>query len=159
MSHIDTVRLGWRVASVAAAWGSALYSVLQIHRFSNLSRHTICGPWGCGPPLESLIACHGFWVVFLALPTAVACMRLSPPVLKRAGFAVLLLGLLGIAGIVSWQLVYWLPEVSRTQREHLLERLVFSTATLVELPAFELLLAGLSCLVVAALRGEGQIES
>src|SRR6202034_2817596 len=65
----------WLLAS--CAWGVCLKwaLLLQYLPASTFGQHTVCGPWGCGPPLPVLLACHTFWMVLLAPPAVVAAIR------------------------------------------------------------------------------------
>ena len=72
---------GWSVSALVAVWGVSLLGVLQIQHLPLDAGHSVCGPWGCGPPLPPLIAYHGFWIVLLSLPTVLGCRGLAPSAL------------------------------------------------------------------------------
>ena len=54
-----------RVVIGLLVWGAALFGILQIGLASGsgLHEHSICGPWGCGPPTSALLGWHGFWLL------------------------------------------------------------------------------------------------
>lgn len=142
---LSTLSAG-RLTTMAVLWAAAMLGVLQLqHLDLGQSSHAVCGPWGCGPPLQVLLACHGFWFVVLAPPTWVACNRLPLPYLRTAGWALLAVGLAGLIGIGAWQVFDWLPGASATQRQYLFERYLFSIAVFVDVPFAEVFLCGVAC--------------
>ena len=46
-------------------WGLTLAGTLSIASLPGDWGNSICGAWGCGPPLQALVACHASWVVVL----------------------------------------------------------------------------------------------
>ncbi len=126
---------------VCLGWGAALWGALQIANLPGDWGH-ICGPWGCGPPIKALVTCHAFWAVFLALPTLLAIGHLPSVWLRRAGLAATLAGLTGLVGIAVRETVHWLPLVSEADRQYLVDRCLFTVATLVDVPIVQLTLVG-----------------
>lgn len=132
----------WTLLVALPIWAAALYGTLNIHTLPASWAHSICGPWGCGPPTEALVACHGFWCV-LGLPiAAIVAARLDPRQLPRLAGVLLGLGVLGIVAIGIWEGVTWLPHAAEHQRGYFLQRWMFSIATRVDFPIFQTLLAG-----------------
>jgi hypothetical protein len=144
--------LSFKWPMIATAWGAAVWSVLQIHQWEGDFGHSICGPWGCGPPLQSLIACHGFWMVLLTPPIVVISGRLGKESLGLIGIILTLVGVLGMIGLEIWDLNRWWPMISEKEQKYLLERFLFSLAFQVDFPIVQLTLAGLGCLAVKAIR-------
>jgi len=140
---------GWKVASLGAVWGGAVLLVLQAHRLPGNFSHSICGVWGCGPPVQALIAMHGFWLVLLSLPVGLCCRFMTANRLLAVSVLALALGLAGIAGVVVWQAEYWLPNASELQREYFLERCLFAVGTMTDIPVIQMALAGLVGIVTA----------
>lgn len=128
----------WRIV----AWGIGLFAILQVGRLPIDDGHLVCGAWGCGPPLQALVAWHGFWILLLAGPLTIGGRYLDRPTQTRAALLVGGIGLLGILGIVAWDLVAWYPSVSEFQQQFLLQRCLFSVATTVDLPVIALAVAG-----------------
>ncbi len=135
---------GEKLTIMGAAWVGAILLVLQAHRLPGNFSHAVCGPWGCGPPLPSLIAMHGFWLVGLSLPVVLCGRLLTPHRLMAVSAVILVLSLAGIAGVVVWQFEHWLPAASEMQREYLLQRCVFAVVTLTDAPLVQGLLAGIA---------------
>ena len=53
----------WRFLAYCCVYGVGAFGALQLGRLE--LGHSICGPWGCGPPTEALLAMHCFWLVSL----------------------------------------------------------------------------------------------
>lgn len=143
---------GRRTVMLTATWGVALFGVLQLYRIPADAAHSICGPWGCGPPIQALAACHGFWLVLFSLPTGLICDRIDPRTLRRIGLLLVLLGIAGLAGIAVWEAVHWWPRAGEFQRQYIVQRYLFVVATLIDIPVVEVSLAGLACYVTARRR-------
>lgn len=143
----------WKSIVAVTVWGAALFFCLQIRHWNSSVDHVVCGPWGCGPPLFVLVACHCFWIVLLVPPTVILAYRLPVASLRTTGRIVTLLGLTALLGIGGWDISQWWPMVSDWQHKFLLQRLAFATATFVDLPTVELLLIGCGLLLRARMIG------
>ena len=144
-----------RPAAIAAGvgiWAAALYGSLAISQFRGDWGHGVCGPWGCGPPVQALVSCHLFWVVLLALPLCLASAHSSPAALRRIGLGLLFGGALGLVAVAVWQALVWLPAVHGWSRSYFLQRYLFTLATLVEAPIAQISLAGAALWRIARLR-------
>lgn len=131
----------WKLVVGLPIWAAALYGTLSIHTLPASWAHSICGPWGCGPPTEALVACHGFWCV-LGLPiVAIATTRLPTDQLPRLAAVLLGLGILGVVAIGAWEAAVWLPQAAEHQRGYFAQRWMFSIVTRIDLPIFEMFLA------------------
>lgn len=134
---------GWTVGLIAAAWGGAIMLVLQLHQLPGDFGHSVCGPWGCGPPLQALVAMHGFWLVLLSLPVGLCCRFVTPRWLMGISLLAVVLGVAGIAGVVVWEAEHWLPQANELQREYFLQRCLFAVGTMTDVPLVQVVLAGL----------------
>ena len=121
-----------------------MLAVLQISQLTTGLTHLACGPWGCGPPLEALAACHGFWALFLTPPAAWAASRSSMAAVRLVSLCAGLAGLAGVIGVVAWQAGTYLPLVGEGQPSYFFQRCLFVIATTVELPMVQLILLGLA---------------
>lgn len=133
---------GWGLFWKIVAWGGGMFAVLQVGRLPLDDGHAVCGAWGCGPPLQALVAWHGFWTLLLAGPMMIGGRHLDRRTQVRAALVVGGLGLLGVLGFVAWDCLVWYPRVSSFQQQFLLQRCLFSIATSVDLPVIALTLAG-----------------
>lgn len=126
-----------RRCSLLLIWGVALWGVLQISRLPLPGTHGVCGVWGCGPPVQALIACHGGWLVTL---TPVACMvpvRLTGRQSRRSGWGLMFVSFLGVASVGLYEALTWLPEASEWVRGYFLHRWAFCVITMTDVPLLE----------------------
>jgi len=143
----------WRIIALALGWWAALMGVLQLTHLPGDWGHAICGPWGCGPRLQSLVACHAFWFV-VVIPLAGVPLRFwTPRALKCLGLGLMALGLWGFVGVGIWQFL------SEWPAEYVVQRYLFLLATLVEFPIVPVTLAGAWCWTVGARRARLQSTS
>lgn len=133
-----------KLALVAAAWAALLAIVLSIASWPGDWGHALCGPWGCGPPLQALLACHLAWLVVL-VPPAMALVQ-SPRVprhlLQHIGTALTMAGIMLLLGLIAHELVVWWSMSGEWQRGYFWQRCGFVLATTVDVPTVELLLVG-----------------
>jgi hypothetical protein len=128
-----------------AVWAAAMVAVLSISESPGNWGHGICGPWGCGPPLQALLACHMAWLVVILPP--VMWLRRSDhiPARLRSQFGVSLCGatLLSLIVLVVYERTTWYPAVDEWQRGFFWRRIGFVIITSVDLPMGQSLLAGM----------------
>lgn len=139
------------VTFAAAAWAAGLVVVLSLANWPGDWGHSICGPWGCGPPLQTLVACHLAWLVVL-VPLSVMLARserIPPPAVRRLGMLLCIVGVILLVGIVIYQRVVWWPVVGDWQSKFFWQRCGFVVATMVDVPVAQFLLVG-AYLVVGA---------
>lgn len=126
-------------------WIAALFGSVQIYRLDLNLGHSICGAWGCGPPVEALIGYHSFWLV-LIVPIATLTGLVLPVRFQRyLGWALLVGGLLAAATYVVRDGL-WYHEKSGSW-EHVTQRAWFALVTGVDHPMFQVAIAGLCVLV------------
>ena len=150
-----------KIAPIVVVWGVAMWLVLQLQDVSYGQEHSICGPWGSGPPVSVLAACHGFWLVLLGPPVITACTRLNPQRVIKWGVLGLMIGIAAMCGIAIWEATHWLPESSALQRGYFVQRWLFAVAVHVDLPVYELTAFGLLGVLCgwARLHGSAFIKS
>lgn len=135
-------------ATVRLVFGLTIWSLVLVGALSIATQpgdwgHSICGAWGCGPPLQALIGCHLAWIVVL-LPAGI-WLRFSLPNGYRSviGWSALAISVLGIVGLVCYEWITWWNVAKEFQREYFRERVMFSIATRIELPLIQLFFVGL----------------
>jgi len=138
-----------RIVCEVSVWGAALFGVLRIgiaapHGFDE---HSICGPWGCGPPTSALIGWHGFWLLLTALPAGIAIYNLPPRWLRNLGAALVTVGLLILIGIGIWEAATWLPLFSPGEPTYAVQRYLFSLVTMTDVPTIPVALSGIALLI------------
>ncbi|MCI0462366.1 MAG: hypothetical protein L0Z62_35895 [Gemmataceae bacterium] len=97
------------------------------------------------PPLQALVALHGLWTLVLVPPLVWVSASWSPARLRLLGSAFTLLGVFGLAIVVGQQLLNWLPYVSAEEQRYIPQRIVWAWANATDVPAGQVLLAGVIC--------------
>jgi hypothetical protein len=128
-----------------AAWAGAAYGALLLEALPGEIGHDWCGPWGCLPPVQALAAMHLFWAVLLAPPVVWAWRTCRTVTLHRLGVLLVTLGLLCVALIVVREALTWYPQVPEAYRRYFGRRVLYALATLVDLPAVQLVVTGAVC--------------
>lgn len=137
----------WRWASGLVAWAAVLVATLSIANLPGHWGHGICGPWGCGPPLQALVACHAAWIVVLLPPALLLRRKLSYGVLRRTGWIVFGLGAAGLIVLGLCESLFWLSHTDESQRRYLPQRVGFKLMTLVDVPLTQLVVVAVALLV------------
>ncbi len=138
-------------------WAALLYGVVQIGIASEHGGHahggiSVCGPWGCGPPVAALVGWHGFWLLLVAPPIGLLIRTWPSPRLRTLGVAVTVVGVLTLIGIGLWETV-----ALSGHRSYLVQRFLFSVVTLTDVPVMPVTLAGIAlCLGARAKRLRGR---
>lgn len=114
---------------------------------------SLCGVWGCFPPIQALGSLHLLWLSAL-MPLAVALARCRPGVVaRRSGALLVVIGLLSVACVVGGGLTNWWyspgdPEYLRFA----IRRVGYSLATRTEVPAIQLIVTGIAVMIAARRR-------
>ena len=124
-------------------WTTCLFGVLQLGRLD--LGHSTCGPWGCGPATEALLAAHGFWVVVIGGALGLVASIASPARLRLIGLLMFAGGALGLVGMAVWEAVDWWPRVADRPERYLVRKSLPLLVTQVDLPIVQFTLAGLVC--------------
>ena len=129
---------------VLVIWGVLLLAALSMHDMSYLDRHSVCGPWGCGPPTNALLAMHVGWCAAIWPPLFYFPWRLkwAPQRVRTIGAALFTLGVIGLLGTVTWQWVVWLPDASRSARTYFWHRCGFSILVITDWPLMQATIGG-----------------
>ena len=130
------------------SWGVCLGSTLSLIRLPGNWGHGVCGPWGCGPPLQTLLACHLSWLVFLFPLLFVGGRFLSAKWQQRIAAMAIIFSLTLFAGFGIYERLSWWVDASQSQRRYFWHRVGFSILTSVEIPAIEILLLGVIALLL-----------
>ena len=132
----------WCIASMI--WLAGLEGALLFQRLpaGSFGTHGVCGPWGCGPPVPVLLACHGFWLVLIGPPAVLAAQHLTKKWIWRLGIGLASTGVFGLIAVAAWEAATWLPEASAWQRQYVGQRFLFALVTLVDAPIVQSLLIG-----------------
>jgi len=139
-----------RISIGLITWGACMGGALSIAAWPEHLGHGICGPWGCGPPLQALIACHLAWFVALIPPAMMlsSSMRSSGRLLPTSGSLLVILAGLGLLAVLAHQYFVWWPQATEWQHPYFWQRYGFTIATMVAVPLAQLLLIGIALMVV-----------
>ncbi len=131
-------------------WLLLLYLTASLHRSSIFANTTICGPWGCGPTNDALVAIHATWLVAISLPLIYLNQRYLAATRWRftIGKAAVITGIAIALSIVGWQWLVWLPEADENHRQFIWQRCGFALATTIDCPAIELIISGFAVIGV-----------
>ncbi len=127
-------------------WGLTLTGTLSIANWPGNWGHGVCGVWGCGPPLQALVACHLSWLVVL-LPVLIGVRAYaSAQTARRVAASGIIVALLGALGFVLHEYWTWYVPASEWLRSFFWRRVGFVILTTVEVPLLEF--AGLSAILL-----------
>ncbi len=138
-------KTGLRILFVLLAWAVCLGATLSIANSPGDWGHSICGAWGCGPPLQALVSCHLSWFVVLT-PLAIALgmtNRVSGATLHKIGASLCIASVAMLVAIVVHERMTWWPLVGEWQRGFFWQRCGFYVATMIDVPTVQLLVLGL----------------
>lgn len=130
-----------RIGIMATAWAAGIYGGLQLQHLK--LGHSICGPWGCGPPTEAVVSMHVFWALAL-FPLAVVAARKTPGWpwrkigLMVAALAGVIIVVIGVVDHLQWRAL-----AGDSAGNYAAERFLFRLATLTDLPLVQIGLIGL----------------
>jgi hypothetical protein len=132
-------------------WSVATFGVLSLERIPGEYVHEFCGPWGCLPPLQALVAMHGFWLMLFLLPTTWLLASVSPSRLCLAGAGAFWIGMIGLIIVAGRGLTTWLDMAAEMPR-YVGHRLLYSVVIATDLPFGQLALAGVASWLVGRQR-------
>ena len=133
---------GLRIIAGIVVWGLVFLATLSIGQVKADWGHSICGPWGCGPPLLALVACHLSWLVVLLTLAALIQNRIGERTTRLLGSLLVSFGLIGIVGMIAYEFFTWWPSATEFHRRYLWQRLGFSIVTQIDLPVIESIFTG-----------------
>jgi hypothetical protein len=136
----QTLRLGLGLL----AWSGLARGVLEFRRIPGEYTHSLCGPWGCSPPLQALVAMHGFWVLATVPPAVWAIRTQSPGRLRLIGGVLVATALVGLVGVLGWESWVWTHRFSGRWGDYLPQRVAMAVATSADLPLLQVLVAGVA---------------
>jgi hypothetical protein len=126
-------------------WGLAAYGALSLGSLPGEFGHSLCGPWGCLPPLQALASMHLLWALVLLPFVAWGLMKGKPHQLHLAGELLFFGALLGIIVVAGRDLLTWLPTVPSHVQTYWPRRALYTIVTLSDVPLVQGLIAGAIC--------------
>ncbi len=130
--------VGWLIAAFAAVSVSIIPYDFE---------ESICGVWGCFPPIQALVSIHLLWFVVLAAGfwgLRRACPRLVRPV----GFIVAAFASVAISLMIADDLPHWLEYLPAGDRHVWPKRVGYLLATHTDVPMVQSWIAGISAVIV-----------
>ena len=135
-----------RPVLIGIAWLVAAVASLSVAAIPYDFGESLCGVWGCFPPITALAAMHLFWcVVFGAIIWAVREWR--PASLRPAGVILLLVATAATAVVVGRDLFQWLEWMPAVERHYWPRRVAYILLTLTDIPLVQSLIAGIAGIV------------
>jgi hypothetical protein len=135
----------WKLVLGGVAWGLAAYGALSLSRIEGEFGHSLCGPWGCYPPLQALVAMHLLWVIGLLPFVGWGLMKARPHHLCLAGTLLFSAALLGIVVVAGRNVLAWLQTMPPDLQTYWPWRALYAVVTLSDVPLLQGLLAGAIC--------------
>ena len=127
-------------------WLTAALAAVLVATIPYDPGESLCGPWGCFPPLLALVSMHLLW--FVALSAGVwAVARWLPGLLRPFGFVLLLAAVVATGVLVSNDLVQWLSRMPDDIRPFWPKRVGYRLLTLSDVPLVQSMLIGAMCVV------------
>jgi len=134
---------------IALAWLASAVGVLYLADIPYDFDESVCGVWGCFPPIQALAAMHLLWGILFGATIWAIC-RWRPVLLKPVGAAMLIAGLAGISFLVGIDLAQWLEWASSEYRHLWHKRVGYILAISTDRPVVQSLIAGIVCLVLGS---------
>jgi hypothetical protein len=155
MSGITKIVLG------SVVWGLFAYGTLCLGQLPGDFGESLCGVWGCLPPLQALAAMHLLWLLLLAPLIVLGTAQLGPRFLRFAGMLLVSGSVLAIAVVAGLDLLDWFSRTAPEFHVYWPRRTLYTLLTLSDVPFFQLLIAGAICWASAdrRLRAAPQLSS
>ncbi|OWK47018.1 hypothetical protein [Fimbriiglobus ruber] len=148
---------GLKLLAVGGSWVIAAVGALTIAEWPGDVGESVCGVWGCFPPLQALLAMHVFWCVVLAcFVWSVATWR--PRALYFTGVALLIVGGSCLVAIVARDLSEWVSRMPEEYQAYWPRRVAYTLATHSDLPVVQALLAGVVCAIAGRKTGRRPVR-
>lgn len=140
-------------------WCAVLYGILSLRDLPGDYSHRFCGPWGCLPPIQALVAVHGAWTLVMATAVEWLLRNQSPRTLRRTGVVLTCLGAAGLVIFVSHDLSAWPHLDSHGAPAYIPQRLLFSIARTTDLPLVQTTITGTATWYVGAITPRKSLKS
>lgn len=143
-----------RIAIGLIIWGACLVGALSIWAWPGDLGHGICGPWGCGPPLQALIACHLAWFVALVPPAMLltSSRHTSGRLLTVSGLVLVMLSATGFLAVLAHQSLVWWPQATQWQQPYFWQRYGFTIVTTIDFPLAQVVVIGVALTCIGCQR-------
>lgn len=130
-----------------AGWLGAGLAALAVAAVPFDFGESLCGVWGCYPPVPPLAAMHLLWLV-AGGAVVWAARRWLPGLVRPLGVLLIVAGVVGLVVAVGGDLPQWLHRVGIEYQHFWSKRVAYRIATLTDVPIVQGLLAGVVCLLI-----------
>lgn len=127
-----------------AGWLGAALAAVAVATVPFDFGESLCGAWGCLPPLPALAAMHLLWLV-AGGATVWALRRWVPALLRPAGVVLALAAVVGLAVVIGQDVPQWAHRVGVEDQHHWPKRVAYRLATLTDVPFVQAVLTGVAC--------------
>ena len=128
-------------------WFAAAIASLFVVEIPYETEPSVCGVWGCYPPLQALAALHLFWCVVIGA-VVWGIREWKPLFLRPLGMCLLIGAAATTIAIVGIDLILWYRGVSDVFQHLWPKRVVYIIATSSDVPLLQSLVAGIVCIVL-----------
>ena len=139
----------WAWGAALACWGTAVFGALKVAEIPGEFGESLCGVWGCLPPMQALAAMHLFWLLLLVPPAAVAGLRSPRIAAIRVGMLLAMGGAAVAAAVVGLDVARWLSAMEPEFHGYAGRRALYSLAVHTDAPMVQAVLAGMLCWGIA----------
>ena len=121
-------------------WVGAFWGSLQFHHLDLPLGHGLCGPWGCGPPLEAAIGFHLFWLTIFVPPTVGLGLFLTAERNRQVGRIIFTVGVCLTAAIVGYDVIS--HAIQSKTIDFMFRRGLLTLVNTIDVPMMQSMLAG-----------------
>src|SRR6056297_423939 len=127
---------------VPVIWAAGIFAALSLRGAVLAHDHSVCGPWGCGPSTDTLLAMHGVWAAAMWPPLLFFPWRLGwrREFSSKLGARLAFLGLCGVIAVCAWQWLVWRADASELVRPFIWQRCLFVLIATVDWPIIQTLI-------------------
>ena|GEM_PF-6361764 len=133
-----------------AGWLAAALATVFVAVIPYDPGESMCGVWGCFPPLTALVSLHLLWCVGLSA-SVWAMRRWFPMLLRPVGLFLLFAAIVATTVIIADDLSSWLSKTPDQFRQFWPKRVGYRLLTLTDVPLVQSMLVGVYCVI----RGRG----
>ena len=123
-------------------WIASAFAAVSISMIPYDFDESICGVWGCFPPILALVSVHSLWLI--ALTGGVwTLQRILPGSVRPVGIAMVILASVGIAFLLGNDLPSWIAQTANYPEAFWFKRVAYLLATETGIPCVQSLVVGL----------------
>jgi hypothetical protein len=129
----------------AVGWLAAAVVSLLVAAIPYDAEESVCGVWGCYPPLQALAAMHLLWCAVLG-SIVWSIREWRPRLLLPVGLVLIIVAAPATAVVIGNDLHHWTHGLPERYHKFWPRRIAYTLSTLTDLPLVQSLLAGMVCI-------------